>query len=308
MNSAAFEALAALLKERSGLVVGRDKLYLLETRLAPILKRENLADLAALAARLRPGHRAQALERDVIEAMTTNESLFFRDAKPFTHFGEQALPMLDMARPPGVPLRIWSAAASSGQEAYSLAMVVAEKRSLLGARPVQIVGTDIARLQLARAREGLYSQFEIERGLPRQMLARYFLKEESGWRVHPALRALVEFREWNLLSDLRPLGRFDVVLCRNVLIYFDVATRARVLDAIVRQMTPDGLLYLGGSETLLGLTQAFRPLPGELGVYARALPLAASSPGGACPLMVPAAARCPAAGTFPANGMETETV
>ena len=262
----AFETFSQLLKARSGLVIGQDKTYLLETRLAAILRREKLPDLNALAERLRrPG--ADALTRDIVEAMTTNESFFFRDDKPFQHFRAQALPRLIAARGPGVGLRVWSAASSSGQEAYSLAMILTECKAALGTRKVDIVGTDIAREQLTRAKEGLYTQFEVQRGLPVQMLMRYFRKEEANWRIADSLRAMAQFREFNLLGDLRPLGMFDVVFCRTVLIYFDQDTKQRVLEAIAAQMTADGLLYLGGAETVLGITAKFAPVPGERGVY-----------------------------------------
>ncbi len=266
LTSAAFQTLAGLLKQRSGLVIGQDKIYLLETRLGGILRREKLADLNALADALkRPG--AEAVARDVVEAMTTNESFFFRDEKPFQHFRTAALPRLAQARGSGTPLRVWSAASSSGQEAYSLAMILADCRPVLGDRRCEIVGTDISREQLARAREGLYTQFEVQRGLPIQLLVKHFRKEEANWRLSEAIRSLVQFREWNLLSDLRPLGKFDVVFCRNVLIYFDQPTKTRVLEAIASLMPPDGILYLGGAETVLGITGRFVPMPGERGVY-----------------------------------------
>ncbi len=267
LSGQTFEQLAELLHARSGLVIGPDKLYLLETRLAPILRREGLRDLTALAQRLRAGS-AEPLAREVVEAMTTNESLFFRDSKPFEDF-QRRLPLLleAPARSLGAPLRIWSAAASTGQEAYSLAMILAEQKPLLGGRRVEIIGTDIAREPLARAREGLYSQFEVQRGLPIRMLMTHFDKEEHGWRVKPALRAAVEFREWNLLSDLRPLGVFDVVFCRNVLIYFDQPTKTRVLEAIAAQLAPDGVLYLGGAETVLGLTTRVAPAGDQPGTF-----------------------------------------
>jgi chemotaxis protein methyltransferase CheR len=266
LSAAAFATLAELLKSRSGLVIGPDKTYLLETRLAPILKREKLRDLKDLAEKLR-GRGSDAMARDVVEAMTTNESFFFRDGKPFEHFRTQALPRLLAARLPGTPLRIWSAAASSGQEAYSLAMILTENRATVGERRVEIIGTDIARDQLARARDGVYTQFEVQRGLPVQMLMRYFKREDTGWRIGDSLRAMVQWREWNLLGDLRPLGRFDIVFCRNVLIYFDQPTKTRTLEAIAGQLAPDGMLYLGGAETVLGLTTRFAPLPSERGVY-----------------------------------------
>lgn len=266
LTTAAFQTLAGMLKTRSGLVIGQDKIYLLETRLGAILRREKLADLNALADAIRKPS-AETLTRDVVEAMTTNESFFFRDDKPFTHFKASTLPSMLAARPAGSTLRVWSAASSSGQEAYSLAMILTDAKMQVGDRRCEIVGTDIAREQLSRARDGVYSQFEVQRGLPIQMLARHFRKEETNWRLSDAIRSMVQFREWNLLSDLKPLGRFDVVFCRNVLIYFDQPTKARVLDAIAAQMPPDGVLYLGGAETVLGITQKFVPLAGERGVY-----------------------------------------
>jgi chemotaxis protein methyltransferase CheR len=266
LSSVAFQTFATLLKSRSGLVIGPDKLYLLETRLASILKQEKLRDLAALAERLRTAG-AEPLIRQVVEAMTTNESFFFRDDKPFQHFRNQALPRLLGSRAAGVPLRIWSAASSSGQEAYSVAMILSECRATIGNRRVDILGTDLALEQIARARDGLYTQFEVQRGLPVQMLMRYFRKEENNWRISEAIRAMVQYREWNLLADLRPLGQFDVVFCRNVLIYFDQPTKAKVLEAVARQMPSDGLLYLGGAETVLGISSRFAPLATERGVY-----------------------------------------
>jgi chemotaxis protein methyltransferase CheR len=266
LSATAFDTFATLLKSRSGLVIGTDKLYLLETRLTSILKHEQLRDLATLAERLRaPGN--EALTRQVVEAMTTNESFFFRDDKPFQHFRAQALPRLLASRPANTGLRIWSAASSSGQEAYSIAMILAECKASVGGRRVEIIGTDLARDQVARARDGLYTQFEVQRGLPVQMLMRYFRKEDAGWRISESIRSMVQFREWNLLADLRSLGQFDVVFCRNVLIYFDQPTKARVLDAVAQQMPGDGILYLGGAETVLGITSRFGPLATERGVY-----------------------------------------
>ena len=146
-------------------------------------------------------------------------------------------------------------------------MIIAESKALLGSHKVEIIGTDIARDQLARAREGLYSQFEVQRGLPVQMLMRYFKKDEANWRIAETIRSMAQFREFNLLSDLRSLGKFDIVFCRNVLIYFDQTTKARVLEAIGSLMPPDGMLYLGGAETVLGITARFAPMPNERGVY-----------------------------------------
>jgi chemotaxis protein methyltransferase CheR len=146
-------------------------------------------------------------------------------------------------------------------------MVAAEMSAAMAGRQTEIVGTDIAREPLQRAKEGLYSQFEVQRGLPMQMLVKHFTKEDAQWRIKQGLRDAVSFRSWNLLADLRPLGNFDVVFCRNVLIYFDPPTKRTVLEAIARQMQPDGVLFLGGAETVLGVTEAFRPMAGEAGFY-----------------------------------------
>ena len=280
MKPQSFETLASLLRQGSGLVIGPDKTYLLETRLTAILKTAGLRDLDALAERVRPGG-AGVLERQVIEAMTTNESFFFRDDKPFAHFRTHALPRLHASRPAAAKLRIWSAASSAGQEAYSLAMILAECRPQMSARSVEIIGTDISREQMLRAQEGLYTQFEVQRGLPIQYLVKYFRKDGANWRVNDAIRGMAAFREWNLLADLRPLGQFDVVFCRNVLIYFDQPTKRRALEAIARQMAPDGVLYLGGAETVLGITDDFAAAPGQPGVYVPATYAAGRQPAAA---------------------------
>ena len=277
MTPKSFDILASLLYMGSGLAIGADKTYLLENRLAPVLRKHNIDTLDALAARLRtisPGITPSGLEQDVIEAMTTNESFFFRDDKPFQHFRTKALPKLLASRPPGAKLRIWSAAASTGQEAYSLAMILDESRAMLGGRSCEIIGTDISRDALGRAQQGFYSQFEVQRGLPMQYLVKYFRKEGTQWRISETLRNMVQFRSLNLLGDLRGIGSCDAVFCRNVLIYFDQPTKAKVLAAIARQMPADGVLYLGGAETVLGVTDAFAAQAGERGVYERSAPTA----------------------------------
>jgi chemotaxis protein methyltransferase CheR len=264
MNADSFASIAALVKARSGIVLTPDKEYMLDTRLAPILKQEGIASLDALAIRLRDA-RAEALARTVTEALTTNESSFFRDGKPFDHL-KRLLPRLQSARPPGHRLRIWSAACSTGQEAYSVAMVLRE----LGIRDAEIYGSDLSRDVVDRAREGVFTQFEVQRGLPVQMLVKYFRQEAGKWRVAPELRGMARFEERNLLGDHKALGRFDVVFCRNVLIYFDPPTKGRVMNALAAQLAADGVLYLGGAETVLGLTERLVPITGERGAYALA--------------------------------------
>lgn len=269
-----FDTIAATLKLRSGLSLGTDKDYLVRARLEPILKRRSFANLDILADRMR---NDAGLEREVVEAMTTNETLFFRDGRPFDHLREVVLPMMHSSRPKGATLRIWSAAASTGQEAYSLAMLISEMGPALSGRVFEIVGTDIAREPLARGEAGLYSQFEVQRGLPAKLLVKYFKKEEAGWRINRELREMVRFREWNLLSDLAGLGRFDIIFCRNVLIYFDQPTKARALDAVSRQLSPDGVVYLGGAETLLGLNSGLSPMSGGHGIFQKGVAATASS-------------------------------
>lgn len=267
VSPAAFETLSVLLRTRSGLVIGPDKAYLLEARLSPIAKREGFASIAELAQKIKDG-RADALAREVVEAMTTNETFFFRDGKPFDHFRAHVLPKLIASRGPKDPIRIWSAACSTGQEAYSLAMIGAEMKASLGERTLQILGTDISRDVLQKAREGVFTQFEVQRGLPIQLLMKYFKKEGAHWRLSDAIRSMAEFREWNLLSDPGPLGRFDVLFCRNVLIYFDAPTKTKILDGMAKALAPDGVLYLGGAETVIGVSERFQLLPGERAVYA----------------------------------------
>jgi chemotaxis protein methyltransferase CheR len=272
MTPDSFAFLAGLVKARSGIVLTADKGYMLETRLGPLLRREGLPGLDALALRLR-APRAEALTAELVEALTTNESSFFRDGKPFEHL-KRLLPRLADARPPGQPLRVWSAACSSGQEAYSVAMIAAELGPALGGRRVEILGTDLSREMLERAREGLFTQFEVQRGLPVQMLVKHFRQEGTRWRVSADLRAMARWQAFNLLDDASGLGRFDVIFCRNVLIYFDAPTKSRVLGRLAGMVATDGVVYLGGAETVLGLTDRLVPAAGERGVYEPARPAA----------------------------------
>ncbi|MGG5818524.1 CheR family methyltransferase [Falsiroseomonas sp. HW251] len=257
-----FAEVAALVRRRAGIVLTDDKAYLLETRLGPVLQRFALGSIAALGQKLRAAPE-EALERAVTEALCTHESSFFRDGRPFDHL-RTILPGLLAGRPDRV--RIWSAACSSGQEAYSVAMLVSDTLGASAGR-VEIVGTDISREVVSRARDGLFSQFEVQRGLPIRALMAHFAQEGGGWRVKPALRGMVRFQEGNLLADCAGLGRFDVIFCRNVLIYFDTPTKTRVLEMMARQLAPGGVLYLGAAETVIGLTEKLVPVPGERGVY-----------------------------------------
>jgi chemotaxis protein methyltransferase CheR len=266
MNTEHFTLLSNLVRERSGLVLTPDKGYLLESRLLPVARRWELKSVAELAALLRSKPDPKLI-RDIVEAMTTNESFFFRDIKPFDQFKALVLPHLLKKRAATKAIRIWSAACSSGQEPYSLAMILNEHRLQLAGWKVEIIATDLSTEILDKARAGLYSQFEVQRGLPIQLLVKYFKQEGDRWQVDPAIRNMVAFRTFNLLDDLAAVGRFDVIFCRNVLIYFDQPTKAKVLDAMSRQLAPDGHLYLGGAETVLGITDKLQPLPEHRGIY-----------------------------------------
>jgi chemotaxis protein methyltransferase CheR len=261
-----FDFVAKLLKERSGLVLSKDKSYLLESRLMPVARRRGMKGLDELVAAIR--RMDPTLVKDVTEAMTTNESFFFRDGKPFDQFRERVLPSLMNARKDKRQLRIWCAACSSGQEPYSLAMILKEMETKLAGWRIDIVATDLSTEILEKAKAGLYSQFEVQRGMPIQLLVKYFQKKDEMWQIDARLRAMVQYRPLNLLTDIRStLGSFDVVFIRNVLIYFDQETKGKVLGDVAKLMSPDGFLYLGGAETVLGISDKFRPIIGQRGMY-----------------------------------------
>jgi len=269
MTGADFAFIAQFLKDRSGLIITQDKMYLLETRLTAILRDNNLSNLTALVELLRqPG--AAKVKDQVVDAMTTNETSFFRDNHPFEALRKSIIPALIERRAASRSLRIWSAACSTGQEPYSLAMMLKDNFPVLGGWKVEIVATDLSPSVLDRAREGIYSTFEVQRGLPIQMLVRHFDQQEPNWQIKRELRQTVTFRALNLLEDFSALGQFDVVLCRNVLIYFDQPTKTRILGAIARRIVPDGFLLLGGAESVFGLSDAFAGLTELKGVYGHA--------------------------------------
>ncbi len=261
-----FDFISTFLKDRSGLVLTPDKAYLLESRLMPVARKNGMKDLDELIEAVRSSGKNELLV-DVTEAMTTNESFFFRDTKPFDLFRDFVLPDVMEALKTRKSFRIFCAAASSGQEPYSLAMILKEEAAKLAGWRHEIIGTDISREILDKAEAGRYSQFEVQRGLPIQMLVKYFTQQEEQWQINQDIRDLVKYKEYNLLGDLKPLGQFDVVFCRNVLIYFDRETKGKVLDAIAGLMPEHGTLFLGGAETVLGISERFKPVQGQRGVY-----------------------------------------
>lgn len=266
MKTEDFSFISKLIKERSGLVLTEDKAYLLESRLMPVARKRGMKSLEELIPAMRAAPE-EALIQEVTEAMTTNESFFFRDIKPFDIFRESILPNLLKTRADKKSFRIWCAAASSGQEPYSLGIILKEEAAKLAGWRTEIIGTDISKDILNKAKAGLYSQFEVQRGLPIQLLLKYFTKQADMWQISPALIAMIQFREYNLLNSLQALGKFDVVFCRNVLIYFDQPTKVKVLDQISTLLPDDGVLFMGGAETVLGISDKFKPVPGQRGVY-----------------------------------------
>lgn len=267
MNITDFDVYQKLLKEKSGLVITADKTYLLESRLNPVAKKWEFESLEALTRALQ-GVPDAKLVNDIVEAMTTNETSFFRDSRPFELFTDFILPNAMKTCASKKSIRIWCAAASSGQEPYSLAMLIKDREAELRGWKIEIVATDISHDILNQAREGLYTQFEVQRGLPIQMLMKYFTQEDEKWRINDDIKKMIKYDYFNLLSPMTALGKFDIVFCRNVLIYFDEADKRQILERTSGQMHKEGVLVLGGAETVLGITEAFKPVPDKRGLYA----------------------------------------
>ncbi|MEH6630577.1 MAG: protein-glutamate O-methyltransferase CheR [Halopseudomonas aestusnigri] len=261
-----FEYISQFLKKRSGLVLSQDKAYLLESRLNPVARKWNLSGFDELVQKVRASNDERILS-DITEAMTTNESFFFRDQKPFDLFKDMVLPQLLEKRAGSKTIRIWSAACSSGQEPYTLAMLLKEAGPALAGWKIEIVATDLSNDILNKAKEGVYTQFEVQRGLPINLLMKYFQQAGDRWQIDSSIRNMVTFKPFNLLESPSMLGKFDVVFCRNVLIYFEQATKSTVLAKIAKQMPDDGFLYLGGAETVLGISDDFQLIPGKRGIY-----------------------------------------
>ncbi|MHC2671524.1 chemotaxis protein methyltransferase CheR [Bradyrhizobium diazoefficiens] len=265
MTPTEYEYLRKFLKDNSGIDLSADKQYLIESRLLPLARKAGLSGIPELVQKLQGGSRA--LITDVVEAMTTNETFFFRDKVPFDHFRDTIMPEIIRARAGRRSVRIWCAAGSTGQEPYSLAMCLKEMGAALTGWRVEIIATDLSQEVLEKARAGVYSQFEVQRGLPIQMLVKYFKQTGETWQINPELRAMIQHRQLNLLHDFAQLGTFDVIFCRNVLIYFDQDTKINIFNRLARQIEPDGFLVLGAAETVVGLTDTFRPIHDRRGLY-----------------------------------------
>ena len=252
---------------RAGLHVDPQKDYLLESRLGPVARRENFGSIDEMIATLR-SKREDRLAWAIVEAMASSETCFYRDRTPFALFRDEILPTLARLRD-GEPIRIWSAACGSGQEVYSLAMTIDDQRALMPGAKLELFASDLSERALEKAQSGLYTQFEVQRGLPIRHLVRHFEKVDEMWVLSPRIRQMVRWRRINLVSDLSAAGRFDVIFCRNVLSALVEPMRVRLLENLARALSPDGFLFLGATETATGLSQAFQPVSGRPGLYAR---------------------------------------
>jgi len=260
-----YEYLRKFLKDHSGLDLSAEKHYLIESRLLPLARKSGLDGIGELVQKLKAG--SALFISQVVEAMTTNETFFFRDKVPFDHFREVIMPELLQARANRKSVRIWCAAGSTGQEPYSLAMCLKEMNAALSGWRVEILATDLSQDVLEKSKAGIYSQFEVQRGLSIQMLVKYFKQTGELWQINADMRAMVHHRQFNLLHDFAQLGVFDVIFCRNVLIYFDQDRKVNTFNRLARATEPDGFLVLGAAETVVGLTDAFRPFSERRGLY-----------------------------------------
>lgn len=257
---------AGLLEARTGQKLTSDRLWRVGTALAGVLRQNDIASLEALADRLSRPNQV-LLAQQVVEALLNNETYFFRDRAMFDQLGATVLPALASRRERMRRLSIWSVGCSTGQEAYSLAMLIAEQPARWRDWTIEIIGTDVARSVVMAAREGNYSQFQIQRGLGVAQMVSFFEETRTGWRANDALRRMVRFETHNLLDKPPEPGRFDLILCRNVLLYFDRATRERAFGRLASALPPDGLLMLGAGETTVGQTDVLVPEKGRNGFH-----------------------------------------
>jgi len=265
ISAQAFTFVRELVRAESAIVLETGKEYLVESRLVPLAREAGHSSVDAYVAELATRRTPRALKQ-VVEALTTNETSWFRDSDPFTALRQTVLPELIKARP-NRTLRIWAAACSSGQEPYSIVMTAMDMPELAGWR-IEVLATDLSEEMLERGRKGEYSQLEVNRGLPATTLVRHFERSGLNWRINQSIRDRVEFRALNLTRPFPPLGKFDVVFLRNVLIYFDLPTKQDVLRRVRQVMAPDGHLFLGAAEMTMGVDDAWERVPaGRSSVY-----------------------------------------
>ena len=260
------EFVAGMARNRAGLMLGMERAFFVESRLATLARREGMPSVEALVAQLRAAPY-DVLVRSAVEVLATPETSFFRDRTPFDHLRDDILPELAATRGDG-KVRVWCAGCSTGQEPYSLAMMVEEHISRFPKLKLEIVATDLSTRALEKAQTGLYTQFEVQRGLPIRMLIRHFDKVGDNWQASSRLRQSVRWGRLNLMNDFAKLGRFDIIFCRNVLSYFDSMPRGNVLRRLAAALAEDGCLILGSGEAA-GLPEAFEPARGGAGMHRR---------------------------------------
>jgi len=258
MHPEDFRFVCEFVREAAAIVLEPGKEYLVETRLGPVAAQRGLGDIAGVVRELRK-NRHSALAQAVVDAMTTNETSFFRDVAPYEHLRKSVIPRLIEARSNERALTFWCAAASSGQEPYSMMMMLREDFPQLASWRIQFIATDISQTMLARCRAGVYSQLEVNRGLPARLLVKYFQKKGIDWQIDEKLRSAIEWREFNLSGHAwTGLPRFDLIMLRNVMIYFDLATKRSILASMRRVLRPDGFLFLGTAETTVNVDENFQ--------------------------------------------------
>jgi chemotaxis protein methyltransferase CheR len=257
MTEQDFDYVRRLLQERSAVVLDQGKEYLVESRLAPLVRQHNLSSISDLVNKLRHAP-LNGLHTEVVEAMVTTETSFFRDHHPFETLRKTVVPELIERRKNERRLNVWCAACSTGQEPYSVALLLREHFPELASWNVQLLATDLSRDVLNRAREGRYNQIEINRGLPAALLVKRFQQHGTGWQINADVRAMINFRELNLAAAWPALPRMDLVLLRNVMIYFEDETKKAILGKLARLLQPDGYLILGGAETTYNLDNSYR--------------------------------------------------
>lgn len=257
---------ADMARAGAGLRIDREKVYLIESRLTPVARREGFGSIREmlLAARQK---RDEKLMWAVVEALAAGETWFFRDRPQFDRFRDEILPAIARGRPAGQAIRVWSAGCGAGQEPYSLALMVEDAGAAVLACGVDILGSDICERALEKAQSGLYSQVEVQRGLPIRLLVRHFEKHDDMWRISPRVRAMACWRRVNLHADFRALGRFEVIFCRQVLSVMDPDARMRALGRLSLALAPDGYLVLGAEESAGALGETFIAMGG--GLYRR---------------------------------------
>lgn len=266
MTPGEISVLADLARRRSGVIVDADKTYVIESRLTPIARRQGFTTLSELVSELQ-GRADETLVWATVEALASTETQFFRDRTPFQQIANEVLPAL--ARNGRQTVKAWCAGCSTGQEPYSLAMLAEEERGKHGPMGMDITGTDLSERCLEKAMAGIYTQFEVQRGLPSRLLVKYFDKVDDNWVLASRIRQQVRMQRQNLLTEVRGSGPYDLILCRNVVSAFDASTARTVLEQIAGTLAPDGYLIMGAYETSAHHTPAFRPVPGLHGLYVR---------------------------------------